>query len=207
MIVKMIAKQSNSKFLAMAAAATAISLWTVGKARADEGPSPAGSIADGQVVQQVLDLDRSEERTSQAVKPRLGSPEAWNLAERIDVDHAALDREFGSLGVTPAPGSAGDGMAGSGGDAGELANLSGDALDKAYVDGEITAHEAMLAAIDNQLLPAAKDAEVRRDLIALRAEAMAHLAQARSVQHAEQVRETEAEERAMISREIGNSGP
>src|SRR5438270_4283831 len=150
--VNTIAKQkSTSKILAMALAVTAIFFGLAGKARADEDASAAGTADDGQVVQQVLALDRFEEQTSQAVKPRLGSPEAWNLAERIDVDYTALDRQFGSL-AEAAPESADTGVA----DIGGLSNLSGDALDKIYVAHEVKAHEAMLGAIDNQLPPAAK---------------------------------------------------
>src|SRR5207253_940457 len=80
--VNMIAKHKSSTFkiLPIAVAAMAISLWTASKARADEGASPAGTPGDGRVVQQVLDLDRSEEQISRAVKPRLTSPQAWNLA-------------------------------------------------------------------------------------------------------------------------------
>jgi putative membrane protein len=201
--VNTIAKpKSTSKILAMALAATAISFGLAGEARADEDASAAGTADDGQVVQQMLALDKSEEQTSQAVKPRLGSPEAWNLAERIDVDYAALDRQFGSL-AGAAPESADTGVA----DVGGLSNLSGDALEKAYVDHEVKAHQAMLDAIDNQLLPKAKSDGVRRGLLQLRSEATAHLAQARDVQRAEQARQLEAEERAMISTEIGNSGP
>jgi len=201
--VNTIAKQKSiSTILAMALAATAISFGLAGEARADEDASAAGAADGGQVVQQMLALDRSEEQTSQAVMPRLGSPEAWNLAERINVDYTALDRQFGSL-AGAAPESADTGVA----DVGGLSNLSGDALDKAYVAYEVKAHEAMLSAIDNQLLPTAKTDGVRRGLLQLRSEATAHLAQARDVQRAEQVRQIEAEERAMISTEIGNSGP
>ena len=205
--MNMIAKHESSisKVLTIAASLMAISFWTAGKARADEAVSPPGTADDGGVVQQVLDLDRSEEQISRAVKPRLTSPQAWNLAERIDVDYAALDREFTS--VAGAQPETSDGGPDAAGDLGELANLSGDALDKAYVDREVKAHEAMLGAIDNRLLPAAKSDDVRRSLVELRAEATAHLAQAQGVQHAEWVRATEAQERADISREIGNSGP
>lgn len=198
-----IAKQkSTSKILAMTLAATAISLGLAGEARADDDASAARAAADAQVVQQMLALDRSEEQTSRAVKPRLRAPEAWNLAERIDVDYTALDRQFGSFAGAP-PQSVDAGVA----DVGGFSNLSGDVLDKIYVAHEVQAHEAMLSAIDNQLLPAVKSDGVRRGLLQLRSEATAHLAQARDVQRAEQVRQIEAEERAMISREIGNSGP
>ena len=62
---------------------------------------------------------------------------------------------------------------------------------------------AMLGTIDNQLLPGAQSDELRRRLVDLRAEVSAHLDHAQRVQHAEWVRQTEAEERDAISKEIG----
>ena len=197
---------SISKLSAIAVAAMALSFSTAGKAHADESASPAGTADDRQIVQQVLDLDRSEEQTSKAMKGKLGSAEAWGLADRIDVDYSALDREFRSV-AGVAPESTDDRTSAAGFDLGSLSKLSGAALDEAYVDREVKAHEAMLRAIDNQLLPAAKTDEVRRSLIDLRAEATAHLAQARSVQYAGQVRAMETEERATISKTIGNDVP
>ena len=147
----------------------------------------------------------AEEHLSHSVKPRLGSPEARTLADRIGSAYAALDRELTALAGT-VPGSGGDAM-GDAPDLGGLSNLSSDALDKAYVDREVKAHEAMLAAIDNQLLPAAKSEEARRSLLDLRAEATVYLAAARNIQHAEQVRDLEAQERALISRENDDSVP
>jgi len=197
------AKQmSSSKILTMALAAMAIASGASGKARADESGSAAATGDDGQVVQQMLALDRSEEQISRALKPKLGSPEAWNLAERIDVDYTALERQLGSQ-AAATPESADTGAA----DVDGLSNLSGEALDKAYVDREVKTHQAMLDTIDNQLLPTAKSDGVRRGLLQLRSEATAHLAQARDVQRAEQLRQSAADEREEISREIGNSGP
>jgi putative membrane protein len=197
---KRAAQMSTSKVLAIALSAMAISLGTAGKARADEAAPPSATPDEGQVVQQILHLDRAEERTAEAVKPRLGSPEAWNLAERIDVDYTALDKDLLSLSGTPASTE----PAGASADLGELSNLSGDALDKAYVDHEIKTHQATLAAIDAHLLGPVKTDGVRRGLVQLRSEATAHLAQARDIQRAEQARQMAAEERALISQTINS---
>jgi putative membrane protein len=194
-MVNRIAKRSTSKFLAMGGAAMALSLWTTRAARAD----------DGQVVQQALNLDVAEEQMSRAVKPKLGSPEAWSLADRIGSDYAALDRELTAL-AGAVPGSGGD-ATGDAADLGELSNLSGEALDKAYVDREVKAHETMIAAIDSQLLPAAKSDEARGGLLDLRAEATVHLAHARNIQRAQQERAIEDAQRADISKEVGQGLP
>jgi putative membrane protein len=189
-----IAKRSTSKFLMMAGAATALSLSTRA-ARAD----------DGEVVQQALKLDVAEEQMSRVVQPKLGTPEAWSLADRIGSGHAALDRELAAL-AGAVPGSGGD-AAGDARGLGELSNLSGDALDKAYVDREVKAQETMIAAIDGQLLPAAKSDEARGALLDLRAEATVHLAQARNIQRAQEERAIEDAQRADISKEVGQGLP
>jgi len=187
-------------------AALAISLSAIGPAHADPAAPPARTLDDRQIAQRVVDLTRSQEQTSEAVKGRLASPPAWNLAERMEVDHAALEREFAPLAGT-ALDSTSNPVAASQGDIAALSKLSGDDLEKAYVDGEVKAHQAMLGAIDNQLLPGARSDELRRRLVDLRAEVSAHLDHAQRVQHAGWVRQTEAEERDAISKEIGNSGP
>jgi len=186
-------------------AALAISLSAIGQAHADPAVPPAGTLDDRQIAQRVVDLTRSQEQTSEAVKGRLASPPAWNLAERMEVDHAALEREFAPLAGTTLHSTAPVGA--PQGDIMALSKLSGDDLEKAYVDGEVKAHQAMLGTIDNQLLPGAQSDELRRRLVDLRAEVSAHLDHAQRVQYAEWVRQTEAEQRNAISREIGNSEP
>jgi putative membrane protein len=72
--------------------------------------------------------------------------------------------------------------------------LSGDALEKAYVDREVKTHQAMLAALDGQLIPSAKSEDLQRRLIELRAETAAHLQHAQDVQHGQKVRELMAQQ-------------
>jgi putative membrane protein len=195
-----------SKFGTVALAALALSLWTAGNAWADPTAPAAGKSDDAQVVQQVLNLNRSEERTADTVKGKISSPHVWQLAQRMNVDHAALDRKFASLaGATQQSTAdrAGDGQ----GDGADLSNLAGNALEKAYVDREVKSHQTMLTALDRQLIPNAKNEELQRQLVDLRAEVAAHLDHAQSVRRAEEASEMAAQQRDLISREIGNSGP
>jgi len=198
--------RSISKFGTIALAAFALSLWTAGKAWADPSAPAAGKPDDAQVVQRILNLNRSEQRTADAVKGRLSSLLAWQLAQRMTVDHAALDRKFGDLAPAKQPASTADRDA-----AGvDLAKLSGRELDKAYVGREVKSHEEMLAALDHELIPNAKSEELQRRLIDLRSEVAAHLQSAQAVQHAQWVADTYAQQRADISKEVGvieNSGP
>ena len=195
-----------SKFRTIAVLAFAFSLWTTGKAWADPSAPSAGTLDDAQIVQRILNLNRSEERTADAVKGKLSSAPVWQLAQRMNVDHVALDRKFTSL-AAATPQAAGDRVADGQSDGTDLSKLSGDALEKAYVDREVKSHQTMLTALDRDLIPSAKSEELQRRLIDLRAEVGAHLDHAKSVQHAEEARELAAQERELIMREVGNSGP
>jgi len=171
--------------------------------RADPAAPPA-SADDARIVQRVLSLNRTEVRTADEVKGKLSSLPAWQLAQRMTVDHAALDRKFGDLASSgqPATGTVDGGTA-----AGDLAKLSGRDLDKAYVGHEVKSHEEMLATLDRELIPNAKSEELQRRLIELRSEVAAHLQSARGVQNAQRMVTTYEQQRADISKEIGNSGP
>jgi len=194
------------KFGTIALAAFAILLWTAGKAWADPSAPASGKLDDAQIVQQILNLNRSEERTAEAIKGKLSSPPVWQLAQRMNVDHAALDRKFTPLAATTQQ-SAGDRVADGQSDGADLSKLSGDALEKAYVDREVKSRQTMLTGLDRQLIPSANSEELQRRLIDLRAEVAAHLDHAQGVQHAQEVRDMAAQQRELISREIGNFGP
>lgn len=64
----------------------------------------------------------------------------------------------------------------------KLQAQSGDAFAKAYVDAMVKDHTAALQTLDSQLIPAAKDAEVRSFLKETRAHVADHLAAAKQLQ-------------------------
>ncbi len=153
-----------------------------GRARAAPNTPAGGPLDDGQVVHRVLAFNRAEVQTADAVKGKVSSPPVWQLAQRMAVDHAAIDQKF--KGLAPAKQqSSGDGT-GDGADGADLSKLARDALEKAYVGREVKVHETMLAALDHQLIAAARNEELQRRLIDLRAEVVAHLEHARNVHHA-----------------------
>jgi putative membrane protein len=160
----------------------------------------AGQLDDAQIAGRVLAFDRAEVQTAAAVKGKLVSTAAWQLAQRLTVDDSARDQQVEALAV-PNLGpeeaqtvpSGTDGLARVQADGVALANLSGDALDKAYVDREIKEHQSMLAAFDSQLIPSAKSERLQRQLIDLRAETAAQLEEAQNARHAQKVRETLAQ--------------
>jgi putative membrane protein len=64
----------------------------------------------------------------------------------------------------------------------KLKGLKGDAFDKAYVDNEVTYHQAVLDAIDKTLIPSAKNEELKALLQKVRPAIDAHLQHAKQIQ-------------------------
>jgi putative membrane protein len=66
----------------------------------------------------------------------------------------------------------------------ELAKLHGGDFDKAYMDNEVTYHQAVLDLMDQKLIPAAKNAELKDLLTGVRPAFEAHLAKAKETRAA-----------------------
>ena len=187
------------------AVSLALVVLTAGGARAaSEGP-PGPALDDAQIVNRVVSFLRAEKQVADAVKGRLSSPGPWNLAQRVSVDDGDLDDGFGSMALRRQQGRDGA-VANRQFDGTDFSGLAGDALNKAYVNREVKSHEAMLAELDQRLIPNASN-ELQRRLIGVRSEIVAHLLYARAVQDAEWRSEAAAQERADISREISNTVP
>jgi putative membrane protein len=177
-----------SRFGTLAVATFVLTAGAAGGVMAAPKTQEAGQLDDAQIAGRVLAIDRAEVQTAETVKRKLSSGPAWELAQRLSVDDSARDQRLEALAAPNQP-SANDSVADGRADGAELANLSGDALDKAYVDREIKEHQSMLAALDSQFIPSAKSEVLQRQLVDLRAETAAQLEEARKVQHGQNERE------------------
>ena len=63
-----------------------------------------------------------------------------------------------------------------------LETLAGAQFDKAYIDHEVAYHQAVLAAVDQTLIPNAHNAELRALLVKVRPAFVAHLEHAKALQ-------------------------
>ena len=192
--------RSNGKArsLSVALALFALTAGAAGRVMAD----PAQDFSDeAGIARWVVAVDQAEAQTAAAVKPKVVSVPVWQLAERIAVDHAKVDREFRDL----AAGGTASIAVQSG--VADLSKLSGEELEKAYVDREIKFHEAVLATLARDVIPNASSLPMRDRLVAFSDQLESELQEAKSVQYAAAFRKTAEEERAEISREISNDGP
>lgn len=64
----------------------------------------------------------------------------------------------------------------------KLKGLKGAEFDKAYVDNEVTYHQAVIDALDKTLIPNAKNAELKDTLVKTRPAFVAHLEHAKQIQ-------------------------
>lgn len=194
-----------SKPRAIVIAAFALTAGAAGRVMADPTAQPPGPIDDAGIARWVMAVNRVEEQASAAVKGKLVSAPVWQLADRIAADHADLDREFQGLAGGPASirETAVDGQVA----VADLSRLSGDELEKAYVDREVRFHEATIATLERDLISGASSGALRDRLVSLSTELRSELQHARNVQYAAWVRQTAAQERADISKEISNDGP
>jgi putative membrane protein len=172
----------------LAVAAFGLTAGAAARVMAAPQAPQAGQLDDAEIAGRVLAFDRAEVQTAEAVRAKLTSGPAWELAQRLTVDNSARDRELEAL-ASPDQRSASGGVASGRAAAAELTNLSGDALDKAYVAHEIEEHQSMLAALDGQLIPSARSEMLQRQLVDVRAETAAQLAEAQNAQHSQNTRE------------------
>ena len=165
----------------LASVFAAAALAFAGAALAQGGPNDA-QIAHIVVTANQFDIDAGKLATSMA-----SSPEVKKFGEQMVTDHTGVNKQAGDLAaklkVTPADNPTSQSLK-SGGDknVAHLKTLKGAAFDKAYVDHEVTYHQAVLDALDKTLIPGASNAELKGLLVKVRPAFVAHLEHAKQLQ-------------------------
>jgi putative membrane protein len=149
----------------------------------------AAGLTDPQIAAIVVVANQVDIDAGNVAVKKTTNPEVKKLAERMVTDHTGVNKAagelVGKLGVTPEPTDASRGLESNGKAArGKLEALSGPEFDKAYVDGEVAYHEAVIGVLDKQLVPSAKNAELKKMLVDVRPAFIAHLDHAKQVQRA-----------------------
>jgi putative membrane protein len=164
-------------FVLVSIAAVAVgSAWA-----ADAGPTDP-QIAAIVVAANQVDIDAGNLARSQST-----SSEVKGFAQRMITDHsgvlkAAVDLVT-KLKVTPESNPTSQSLT-KGGEANvaALTKLTGSDFDKAYIDHEVTYHEAVLNAVDQTLIPNASNSELKALLVKVRPAFAAHLEHAKTLQ-------------------------
>jgi putative membrane protein len=152
-------------------------------AHAAEGPTDA-QIAAIVVTANQVDIDAGK-----LAKSKAGSDQVKKFAELMIADHGRVNQSatelVTKLRVTPEANDTSRALkAGGEENLTALGKLKGAEFDKAYIENEVKYHQAVLDAVDNTLIPSAKNAELKALLVKVRPAFVAHLEHAKQVQSA-----------------------
>jgi putative membrane protein len=151
-------------------------------------PAPASAtVTDPQIAAIVVAANDVDIRTGELARERSTNAGVKAFAERMVTDHAGVNKAATDLvtrlGVTPEPNATSQKLTSDGEQARTaLQGQTGAAFDKAYIDGEVAYHQAVLDAIDQTLIPSAQNAELKALLEQTRPAVAAHLDHARQLQ-------------------------
>ena len=170
--------------------AQASTVTTTGAAPAAQttATAPASpAVTDPQIAAIVVAANEVDIRAGELARERSTNAEVRAFAERMVTDHTGVNQAasdlVGRLGVTPEPNATSQKLTSDGEQArAGLQGQTGAAFDRAYIDGEVAYHQAVLDALDQTLIPNAQNAELRGLLEQTRPAVAAHLDHARRLQ-------------------------
>lgn len=163
--------------------ATVITLFAL------SAPVHAAKPNDAQIAAIVVAANQVDIEAGELAKTKASSKEVKDFAERMIVDHTAVNQQAAALvsklKVKPEENEKSKTLKADGEKTrAKLSQLSGKAFDKAYVDHEVAYHQAVLQTIDETLVPNASNAELKALIVKVRPAIDAHL------QHAKHIRAT-----------------
>ena len=149
--------------------------------------APAPAMNDAQIAAFLSAANKAEIDSSELVK-KSKNAEVKKLAAMIIKDHKAADKKAAAVLVKAGvqPDETGDDVqalrAKTQPVIDQLKSLKGAELDKAYVDAQVTMHQDVIDAVDQKILPAAQNAELKAFVSEIRPKLQAHLDQAKALQ-------------------------
>ncbi len=150
-------------------------------AHAQQGPS------DPQIAHIVVTANQVDIDAGKLAQKKGSTKDVRDFGKQMATDHAAVNKQATALAkklkVTPQANETSASLK-KGGDQNmaKLNKLSGKQFDKQYVDNEVTYHQAVLDAVDNTLLPSAKNAELKALIQKVRPAFVQHLEHAKHLQ-------------------------
>jgi putative membrane protein len=150
-------------------------------AQAQQGPS------DPQIAHIVVTANQVDIDAGKLAQKQGSTPAVRDFGKQMATDHAAVNKQATELvtrlKVTPQANDTSASLK-KGGDANvaKLRKLKGKDFDKAYVDNEVTYHQAVIDAVDKTLLPSAKNADLKALITKVRPALVQHLEHARHLQ-------------------------
>ena len=153
---------------------------------ADEVPQ-AGAFSDAEIVGALQAADQSEMEAGDMAIEKASRADVKSYGNRMKKEHAShlerVNRIASEQGITGAESEFSGGLRRHATEMnGALRPLSGADFDRAYIDAMVADHQALLDALDERLIPSAKDAKLRAELRRTRSTVNDHLRDARRIQ-------------------------
>ncbi len=151
----------------------------------DAAPMPV-RLSDAEIAHIAVTANRLDITAAEQALERSENQAVRQFAETMVRDHqAVIDQAAalaGRLGVEPVDNDTSRGLAkGAQATRQRLARLEGAAFDRAYMENEVSYHEAVIATVADTLVPATSNDELRELLEGVLPALRAHLEQARGV--------------------------
>lgn len=149
--------------------------------------TPTGGMQPGEILAIAQAANLADIQGGKMASTKATNPEVKAFAELMIVDHTALNAEAttvaGKLGVTPNENQHSLMMKKDHEQtASHLANLSGAEFDRAYIEHEVKMHQQVLDQLEDQLIPAATNPEMKAVLEKSRDKVAEHLEKAKALQ-------------------------
>lgn len=171
------------KSIALAVTTLALAAFTSAYAQTDAAAAPPN---DAQIAQIVLTADTVDADYGKLAVKKTKNAEVKAFAETMIRDHTAVNDKAAlakSISLTPEASETSKSLEANGHK--ELATLKamhGAEFDKAYVDNEVSYHEAVIGVLDKTLIPNAKNADLKALLESGKPIFESHLEHAKSLQ-------------------------
>lgn len=154
-------------------------------------PLPAHAQAaapnDAQIAAIVVTANQVDIDAGKLAEARSANKDVRAFGKMMVTDHSGVNKAaealVAKLHVTPEDNPTAESLKKGGEEnIAHLKTLKGHAFDKAYIDHEVTYHEAVIGAIDKTLIPSAKNAQLKELLVKDRPAFVAHLERAKALQ-------------------------
>lgn len=144
-------------------------------------------LNDAQIAQIVVTADTVDVNYGKLAVKTTENPEVKAFAETMIRDHSSVNDQATALakklGVTPQKSELSKNLDANGKKKlDKLKELSGSEFDKAYIDNEVTYHEAVIGVMDKTLMPNVKNPELKALLEKGRPIFVSHLEHAKKIQ-------------------------
>lgn len=154
---------------------------------ATPAPPPQPTLGDPEIAHIATTANTLDIEGGNLAKTKAQNAEVKQFANRMVTEHTASNQEATqlaqSLALTPADNPNSQQMKSDHETAkATLQTATGADFDKAYIDHEVTMHQNVLNALDQQLIPSAQNAQLKALLEKARAMVSSHLEQAKTIQ-------------------------